>query len=245
MAYESVTPKSVISSVGPENSPDVLMGIFAGWMHDPAALTAQFRVGKGVLLVTTFELARGYGADPMATAMMHDLLDYLRSDRITPATTLDLASAMRSKIALPTAEQGRHAWRYTASAPRGGWEQPEFDDGEWQQGEGGFGTEGTPNTTVRTAWDTVDIWLRAEFSLDAAPARATLHFYHDEDAEFYLNGYRILERTGFVPHYQMWELPEEAQTHLRAGRNTLAIHCRQTTGGQYIDAGLSVLDQQP
>jgi hypothetical protein len=242
MAYESVTPKSVITSVGPENSPDVLMGIFAGWMHDPAALTAQFRVGKGVLLVTTFELARGYGADPMATAMMHDLLDYLRSDRITPATTLDLASAMRSKIALPTAEQGRHAWRYTASAPRGGWEQPEFDDGEWQQGEGGFGTEGTPNTTVRTAWDTVDIWLRAEFSLDAAPARATLHFYHDEDAEFYLNGYRILERTGFVPHYQMWELPEEAQTHLRAGRNTLAIHCRQTTGGQYIDAGLSVLE---
>jgi len=92
MAYQSVTPKSVISSVEAAGARDILAGIFTGWMHDPAALTAQFRVGDGVLLVTTFDLARGYGSDPMATAMLHDLLDYLRSDRVAPATALDLSA---------------------------------------------------------------------------------------------------------------------------------------------------------
>jgi len=91
MAYESVTPKAVISSVGAEDAGDILAGIFTGWMNDPAALTAQFRVGDGVLLVTTFDLAGGYGTDPMATAMMHDLLEHLRSERPAPAATLDLS----------------------------------------------------------------------------------------------------------------------------------------------------------
>jgi len=242
MAYESVVPRSVISSVGPCDSQDILAGIFTGWMHDPAALTAQFRVGEGVLLATTFELASGYGSDPMATAMLHDLLAYLASERAAPTAKLDLSGMGKVRVALPTAEVGEQVWRYATTAPPPGWEQPGFDDRGWQQGAAGFGTAGTPNTTVRTVWNRSDIWLRTEFALDVAPRRAALRFYHDENAEFYLNGENILKRGGHVTNYQTWELPAEARAHLRAGRNVLAIHCRQTAGGQYIDAGLSVLD---
>jgi hypothetical protein len=94
MAYESVTPQVVISSAVPSQAADVLAGIFVGWVRDPAALTAQFRVGEGVLLVTTFDLAVGYGADPIATAMLHDLLDYLRSGRAAPAAALDVSTVV-------------------------------------------------------------------------------------------------------------------------------------------------------
>jgi hypothetical protein len=103
LAYESIAPRSVISSVGPEDANDILAGIFAGWMHDPAALTAQFRVGEGVLLVTTFDLARGYGSDPMATAMLHDLLAHLASQPAAPTAKLDFSGAGKAGAAPPTA----------------------------------------------------------------------------------------------------------------------------------------------
>ena len=57
----------------------------------------------------------------------------------------------------------------------------------------------------------------------------------------YLNGERILERRGYVTRYQTELLPPQAVRLLRKGKNTLAVHCHQTGGGQYIDLGLTVL----
>ena len=54
----------------------------------------------------------------------------------------------------------------------------------------------------------------------------------------YLNGVLVLSRSGFTTDYEAEEIDAKA---LRTGRNVLAIHCRQTTGGQYIDAGLDAI----
>ena len=96
---------------------------------------------------------------------------------------------------------------------------------------------------LRTEWRTRDIWLRREFLIpaDAAPATAhsfALRLHHDEDAVVYLNGVEAARLSRWTSGYIETPITAGAARTLRAGRNVMAIHCRQNTGGQYIDAGL-------
>lgn len=140
---------------------------------------------------------------------------------------------------VPTSQSEALTWRYTTEKPAAGWEKPGFDAANWKQGPGGFGTKGTPGAVVRTEWNTPNIWIRREFKLEAVPnERIKLLMHHDEDAEVYLNGVLAAKAQGFVSDYSQYELSAEARKALKSGVNTLAIQCRQTGGGQYIDAGL-------
>ncbi len=47
--------------------------------------------------------------------------------------------------------------------------------------------------------------------------------------------------TNYTTSYSSFPLAPEAVKTLKVGQNVLAIHCHQTQGGQYIDAGISVL----
>ena len=135
-------------------------------------------------------------------------------------------------------EAGR-TWRYTTEPPAEGWQRPGFDDTGWREGVGGFGRAGTPGAVVRTQWHTSDIWLRGEFPLDAAPAGAAhLLVHHDEDADVYIHGKAAARLSGYTTDYVLAPILPEASAELHAGKLLLAIHCRQTAGGQYIDAGL-------
>jgi len=138
----------------------------------------------------------------------------------------------------PTKAPPPRVWRYTVREPPAGWEAPGFDDSRWKQGPGGFGRIRIPAARVRTKWDTNDIWLRRTFERKAAPTKASLRLFHDEDAEVYLNGRRIATFTGYVQAYFDRALPADALKLLTPGRNVLAVHCRQTSGGQYIDVDL-------
>lgn len=131
-------------------------------------------------------------------------------------------------------------WRSTTADPGPGWESPSFDDSAWQTGPAGFGTKGTPGALVGTEWNTGDIWLRRTFDLADAP-RGTLYLsiHHDEDAEVYLNGVRIASLTGYATGYELVPLDDNARAALREGKNVLAVRCRQTRGGQFVDVGLA------
>jgi Glycosyl hydrolases family 2, sugar binding domain/Glycosyl hydrolases family 2/Glycosyl hydrolases family 2, TIM barrel domain len=130
-------------------------------------------------------------------------------------------------------------WRYTTEKPGGDWLKLGFDAGAWKQGRAGFGTAGTPGSIIGTEWKSPDIWLRREFDAPESAARELrVIMNHDEDAEVYLNGVLAVKATGHIGDYREFDVATEAAKALRPGRNVIAVHCHQTAGGQYIDAGL-------
>jgi len=144
------------------------------------------------------------------------------------------------KTLLATSHDQPAQWHYTTTKPAENWFAAAFDDQAWQQGPAGFGTAQTPNTTVRTTWNSADIYLRRTVQLPdnlelAAPA---LLLHHDEDAEVYINGTLAARVTGFNGDYEPINLDSKAAALLKPGTNTIAIHCHQTTGGQFIDMGI-------
>ncbi len=142
-------------------------------------------------------------------------------------------------VILPTSQEKPQTWRYTLEKPADDWSKPDFDDSKWKQGEGGFGTEKTPGAVVRTKWATDDIWIRREFTApDEKLLNPSLVLHHDDDAEIYINGVLAVSEKGYVSNYEEFPVSAEAKSAIKPGKNTLAVHCHQNSGGQYIDAGI-------
>jgi hypothetical protein len=152
------------------------------------------------------------------------------------------------KTLLPTSQQAAHDWRFTVQPPGERWFAPDFDARSWQSGAAGFGTKGTPGAVVRTEWSDPDIWLRHEFELSddqlAGDDQLVLVIHHDEDAEVYLNGVLAAKVGGYSTDYIQAGVSDTARDALHAGRNVIAVHCKQTGGGQYIDVGLARVVEQ-
>jgi hypothetical protein len=140
---------------------------------------------------------------------------------------------------IKTAEQEPAEWKYTTEKPGDGWEKPDFDASAWKTGRSGFGTEGTPGSIVNTKWETPDIWLRREIDIPADAVKdAEFVWHHDEAAQVYINGVLAARSGQHTSGYVEERLRDEGRKALKPGKNSIAVHCAQTTGGQYIDVGL-------
>jgi len=165
--------------------------------------------------------------------------------KLDPAKTL-AANATENQqkhyqYIVPNALTLRVPWKYTTEKPDDRWFAPGFADANWKEGIGGFGTQGTPNTMLNTTWATADIWLRREFTLGNEDlGRAVFLVHHDEDAEIYLNGVLAATLPGFDTIYLEQKINPEALAALKPGVNLIAVHCHQTSGGQFIDAGIVI-----
>lgn len=145
-----------------------------------------------------------------------------------------LRPAPKASAVVPTALVAPVTWRYTFEKPAGDWTAPQYDDSAWRSGPAGFGTHGTPGAVVRTEWSGPEIWLRRPFTTLRPMRNPVLLIHHDEDAEVYLNGVKVASLKGHTTGYTYVPI----RVALNAGEHTLAVHCRQTQGGQYIDVGL-------
>ena len=78
--------------------------------------------------------------------------------KLDPATTriANLGENVQQhyQVVTPNALWRRVTWKYTIDKPADQWFKSGFDDENWKDGIGGFGTIGTPNTMLNTTWNT-------------------------------------------------------------------------------------------
>lgn len=162
-------------------------------------------------------------------------------DRVRAANLAVHRPPPELRLTIPAADVAPATWRFSTADPGERWAETDFDDSAWTLGPSGFGSNGTPGSIIGTRWLSSDLWIRRAFSLppDVDPARLSLYLHHDEDAVVFINGVEALRVRGYTTDYQVFPISSAARRAIRSDApNILAIHCRQTRGGQYIDAGL-------
>ena len=204
------------------------------------------------LIGGVFDLARDKGLNAAVYTQLTDveteangLVTYDRAvlkvhvPRVAAVNRGDTSRVPLVEETVPTSKTKAQVWSYTFDKPAEGWAKADFDAKAWKTGPAGFGTKGTPGSVVRTEWKTDDIWIRRAFDLPKGErGEFFLLMHHDDDVEVYLNGVLAFEAKGYTSDYEEFVVSKAAQATLKPGKNTIAIHCRQYAGGQYIDAGL-------
>ncbi|WP_200976641.1 glutaminase family protein [Echinicola sp. 20G] len=145
---------------------------------------------------------------------------------------------------LPTSEQKGYSMSYTASAPKAGWEQMDFDDRAWKKGKAPFTDQADQNGTL---WKTDQLWLRRSFDLKDIESlgKLFLKINHDDNIEVFLNGQQIYELKGWLQGFEFVEIPQSIQQNLQEKGNVLAVHIINTAGGRWLDLGLAEQYLQP
>jgi len=222
------------------------------WGYKGTASTEALTRGYEKLLAKAWELKDASGLSAVIYTQLTDLETecngLLTYDREVNKVNPEHAAAVNAgklppvpvvKEVAPTSRLAGVNWRFTLEQPAADWFQPAFSDAAWKEGPGGFGTKDTPGAVVRTEWNTADIWLRREFDWPAGKAGMPLFsVHHDEDVEIYINGVLAGKAGGFSSEYEEMTITPEGVAAFKPGKNSLAVHCHQTTGGQYIDVGI-------
>lgn len=143
------------------------------------------------------------------------------------------------RMLVPSSERLAQSYRYTTQKPAAGWMKTKFRDSRWKSGKGLLASEGVEDG--QTPWNTSDVWVRRTIVLKEKPSeRVRLYIRHNDDVEVYLNGVPAFACAPCImPDYVEYDIAPQALATLRAGKNVLAIHCKNTAGRSWLDAGLA------
>jgi len=137
---------------------------------------------------------------------------------------------------IPAADEAPWQCKYTETEPSGDWQDINYDDGSWKNGRAPFADN---KQAAATPWTSKDIWVRRKFNFHSTDVnKLVLKLYHDDNVEVYLNGDKVYNFTGWTGDFKLITLRDKFKDRLKQGENVLAIHCANTAGGSYLDAGL-------
>jgi hypothetical protein len=141
------------------------------------------------------------------------------------------------KTVLAAGDEKPYTCKYNEIIPGDGWTTIGYDDSAWKTGTAPFSDD---KTKAQTRWTSRDIWVRRVFTYSKGEInKLYLKLHHDDDAEVYLNGEKINVSSGANGDLQYFPLDENAAGKLKEGENVLAMHCTNTGGGAWLDAGLA------
>lgn len=145
------------------------------------------------------------------------------------------------KQLLHTAEHGPWDAKYKTETPSGEWTSPDYDDSDWNIGDGGFGLQTMDIARVRsnrTIWNTDQIYVRRKFTLPEVPAGIALKYRVEANVDFYINGNK-LTITGSSTGYSLINVNPE---WFIKGENIIAVEAKNTCSGsdcfKFVDFGL-------
>ena len=125
---------------------------------------------------------------------------------------------------------------YTEEEPKAGWEKFNYNSSDWKKGKAPFTDDAHE---AKTLWKSKDLWYRRSFDLDKKDLKKLyLKLRHDDDVVVYLNGTKIYETQGWFHNFKYIPIEENIIKQLKSKDNVLAIHIKNTAGGQWLDAGL-------
>jgi hypothetical protein len=176
--------------------------------------------------------------------MTYDRLVKPDPNKIENSNQKAISGQITVTTVVPTSQAVPQTWQWTTNTPATNWYATGFNSAGWNTGAGGFGTA-DPGVTPNTPWTTLGyIYLRRSFNPGALTAQqmSNLVFtvYHDEDVAIYVNGVLAGSASGYSTAYVNLPLtPPGLAAIIPNGTNLLAVSCYQTTGGQFIDVGIS------
>ena len=140
------------------------------------------------------------------------------------------------KTILPASDEQAYQCKYTETAPAEGWENIKYDDSTWKNGGAPFTDD---KQQAKTLWTSKNLWIRRTFTLnDLNINQLVLKLHHDDNIEVYLNGKEVYNFVGWTGDFKLIPLKDKFKNKLIKGQNVLAIHCANTAGGSWLDAGL-------
>ncbi|MGZ3871808.1 MAG: glutaminase domain-containing protein, partial [Mucilaginibacter sp.] len=141
------------------------------------------------------------------------------------------------KTILPAADEAPYTCTYNEILPGDGWTDLKYDDSAWKTGSAPFSDD---KEKAKTLWRSKDIWVRRVFTYHKTDInKLYLKLHHDDDAEVFLNGEKINVSSGANGDLQYFPLNDEVAGKLKEGENVLAMHCANTGGAAWLDAGLA------
>ena len=136
-----------------------------------------------------------------------------------------------------TADEKSYSCKYTEDIPSEGWTKNAFDESKWKTTFAPFSDD---KSEAKTIWKSKNIWMRRSFIINKIPSgKLFLKLHHDDNVEVFLNGEKIYTCNCWNGKAEFFPIEDSVKNKLHKGKNVIAIHCENTAGGAYLDAGLS------